>query len=98
MPIFSSVQCGLETCSTSPAWITPRFEPRTALKGLFGAGRGSLFFGDPIFPVLCGNFPSSTTSVCGNGPILAPSERQLQSETVGDGRAEKTHAMANKRR
>ena len=36
-----------------------------------GAGRGSLFFGDPIFPMLCGNFPSSISSASGEGPVLA---------------------------
>jgi hypothetical protein len=36
-----------------------------------GAGRGSLFFGDQIFSSVMGKFPSSITSVSGEGPILA---------------------------
>src|SRR5205085_12451429 len=37
---------------------------------LFGAGRGSLFSGDPIFPVLWGNFPLSIACASGEERIL----------------------------
>lgn len=50
-------------------------------------GGGVYFLGDPIFPVLCANLPSSITSVRGDGPVLACSERRFQPKTVGDSRA-----------
>src|SRR5262249_31948524 len=37
--------------------------------------------------VLCGNLPSSITSVFGNSPVLAHSERRLRPKTVRDSRA-----------